>query len=188
METTGIVRISLPLTDEIVRELKAGMVVSLWGEVYSARDAAHKRLVEMLDRGETPPFPLKGATIYYMGPSPAPPGKVIGAAGPTTSYRMDPYAPRLIEAGVKGMIGKGERGVNVVEAMKRFGAVYFAATGGAGALIAKAIKSAEVVAFPELGPEAIRRLIVEGFPAIVAQDAWGGNLYQQGVAQWSQVA
>lgn len=184
MNPPTVISITLPLTDEVVKELRAGMIVSLSGEVYSARDAAHKRLIELLDQGKELPIPLPGATIYYMGPSPAPPGRVIGAAGPTTSYRMDPYTPRLIQAGVKGMIGKGERSREVVEAMKTFGAVYFAATGGAGALIARAIMSSEVIAFPELGPEAIRKLVVEQFPAIVAQDAYGGNLYQEGIALW----
>ena len=179
-----IIRINLPLSETQVRALKAGDIVSLWGVIYSARDAAHKRLVELLDKGEPLPFDVAGQTIYYMGPSPARPGKVIGAAGPTTSYRMDPYAPRLIASGLRGMVGKGERGAEVVAAMKKFGAVYFAATGGAGALIAKSIKNAEVVAFPELGPEAIRRLSVEDFPVIVAQDAAGGNLYQEGVAKY----
>jgi len=179
-----ITRIDLPLSETQVRSLRAGDVVSLWGVLYSARDSAHKRLVELLDKGEPLPLDVAEQTIYYMGPSPARPGKVIGAAGPTTSYRMDPYAPRLISVGLRGMIGKGERGAEVVNAMKQFGAVYFAATGGAGALIAKSIKSAEVVAFPELGPEAIRRLTVEAFPAIVAQDTIGGNLYQDGVAKF----
>jgi len=139
---------------------------------------------DLLDKGEPLPVDVAGQTIYYMGPSPARPGGVIGAAGPTTSYRMDPYAPRLIAVGLKGMIGKGERGAEVVEAMKSYGAVYFAATGGAGALISRAIKGAEVVAFPELGPEAIRRLVVEDLPAIVAQDAHGGNLFIDGVAKY----
>ena len=179
-----IIRIDLPLNDAKVALLKAGDVVSLWGIIYSARDAAHKRLVELLDKGEPLPMEIAGQTIYYMGPSPAKPGNVIGAAGPTTSYRMDPYAPRLIAVGLKGMIGKGERGSDVVEAMAKFGSVYFAATGGAGALISKSIKEAEVVAFPELGPEAIRRLRVENFPAIVAQDAHGGNLFRDGVAKY----
>ena len=181
------IRIDLPLSGDRVGSLKAGDVVSLWGVVYSARDTAHKRLVELLDKGEALPIDVAGQTIYYMGPSPAKPGHAIGAAGPTTSYRMDPYAPRLIAVGLKGMIGKGERGAEVVEAMKRYGAVYFAATGGAGALISRAIKAAEVVAFPELGPEAIRRLVVENFPAVVAQDAHGGNLYREGVEKFASI-
>ena len=166
--------------------MKAGDVVSLSGIIYSARDTAHKMLLELLDKGEQLPIEIAGQTIYYMGPSPAKPGNVIGAAGPTTSYRMDPYAPRLIAVGLKGMIGKGERGIEVVRAMQKYGAVYFAATGGAGALISRAIKAAEVVAFPELGPEAIRRLTIENFPAIVAQDTNGGNLYKDGVAKYHQ--
>ncbi|MBM3326304.1 MAG: Fe-S-containing hydro-lyase [Calditrichaeota bacterium] len=181
---SNVIDIQLPLDEVRVRSLKAGDVVSLSGIIYSARDAAHKRLVEMLDKDEALPFDVQGATIYYMGPSPAKPGEVIGAAGPTTSYRMDPYAPRLIEVGLRGMVGKGERGANVVEAMQKFGAVYFAATGGAGALIGRTIKAAEVVAFPELGPEAVRRLTIENLPVIVAQDASGGNLYKDGVEKW----
>ena len=136
------------------------------------------KLAELLERGEEFPFPMEGAVIYYVGPSPAKPGKPIGSAGPTTSYRMDPYAPALIERGLKGMIGKGERGDKVVDAMKHYGAVYFAATGGAAALIANSIKEAEVIAYPELGAEAIRRIVVEDFPVIVAQDAFGANLYR----------
>ena len=171
-------KIKTPLSDDVVWSLRAGDNVLLSGVVYTARDAAHMKLAELLERGEEFPFPMEGAVIYYVGPSPAKPGKPIGSAGPTTSYRMDPYAPALIERGLKGMIGKGERGDKVVDAMKHYGAVYFAATGGAAALIANSIKEAEVIAYPELGAEAIRRIVVEDFPVIVAQDAFGANLYR----------
>lgn len=180
------IKIQLPLTEETSRALVAGDVVSLTGVMYSARDAAHKKLVDLLAAGNPLPIDIVGQTIYYMGPSPAKPGAVIGSAGPTTSYRMDAYAPTLIGIGLKGMVGKGERGGPVVEAMKQHGAVYFAATGGAAALIARSIKEAEVVAFPELGPEAIRRLRVEDFEVIVAQDSHGGNLYKEGVEKYRE--
>jgi fumarate hydratase subunit beta len=169
-----------PLTDDAVAKLVAGDRVLINGIIYTARDAAHKRLVELI-RAERPlPLDLAGQIIYYVGPTPPPPGMPIGAAGPTTSYRMDPYAPMLIEKGLKGMIGKGVRGDAVIEAMKRHRAVYFAATGGAGALISKTIKRAEVVAYEDLGTEAIRRLEVEAFPAIVVNDAHGNDLYREG--------
>jgi fumarate hydratase subunit beta len=169
-----------PLTEEDVRKLVAGDKVSLSGTVYTARDAAHKCLVELLEQGKELPMSLEGQIIYYVGPAPTPPGKAIGSAGPTTSYRMDPYTPALIENGLKGMIGKGERNEKVVDAMKKHGAVYFAATGGAAALISKCITSAEVIAYEDLGAEAIRELTVENFPVIVAQDSSGGNIYSEG--------
>lgn len=169
-----------PLTEEDVRKLVAGDKVSLSGIVYTARDAAHKRLVELLEQGKELPMSLEGQIIYYVGPAPTPPGKAIGSAGPTTSYRMDPYTPALIENGLKGMIGKGERNEKVVDAMKKHGAVYFAATGGAAALISKCITGAEVIAYEDLGAEAIRELTVEDFPVIVAQDSSGGNIYSEG--------
>jgi fumarate hydratase subunit beta len=169
-----------PLTEEDVRKLVAGDKVSLSGTVYTARDAAHKRLVELLEQGKELPMSLEGQIIYYVGPAPTPPGKAIGSAGPTTSYRMDPYTPALIENGLRGMIGKGERSEKVVDAMKEHGAVYFAATGGAAALISKRITGAEVIAYEDLGAEAIRELTVENFPVIVAQDASGGNIYTEG--------
>ena len=175
-----IKRIETPLTDEVLKGLKIGEKVTLNGIIYSARDAAHKRLVELIQKGEELPFELPGQVIYYVGPTPAKPGFAVGSAGPTTSYRMDAYAPILIEHGLKGMIGKGARGDNVKEAMKKYGAVYFAAIGGAGALISKSIKSAEVIAYPELGAEAVRRMEVEGFPAIVATDMFGEDLYIKG--------
>jgi fumarate hydratase subunit beta len=169
-----------PLTDDAVAKLAAGDRVLINGIIYTARDAAHKRLVELIREERPLPLDLAGQIIYYVGPTPPPPGRPIGAAGPTTSYRMDPYAPILIEKGLKGMIGKGVRGDAVIEAMKRHRAVYFAATGGAGALISKTIKRAEVVAYEDLGTEAIRRLEVEAFPAIVVNDAHGNDLYREG--------
>ena len=169
-----------PLTEEDVRKLVAGDKVSLSGTVYTARDAAHKRLVELLEKGKELPMSLEGQIIYYVGPAPTPPGKAIGSAGPTTSYRMDPYTPLLIENGLRAMIGKGERSEKVVAAMKEHGAVYFATTGGAAALISKRITGAEVIAYEDLGAEAIRELTVEDFPVIVAQDSSGGNIYTEG--------
>ncbi|MCL0093144.1 Fe-S-containing hydro-lyase [Dehalococcoidia bacterium] len=179
-------RIKLPLHAEVIEKLRAGDQVLMSGTVYSARDAAHKRLVEALDRGEKLPFEIEGQTIYYMGPSPPRPGRVIGSAGPTTSGRMDAYAPRLMEVGLKGMIGKGSRSQEVKDAMRRYKAVYFAAIGGAGALIAKSIKKAEVVAYDDLGAEALRRLEVEDFPATVINDIYGGDLYEEGKARWGR--
>ena len=178
------VTLSTPLTDETVSSLEIGDKVFLNGIIYSARDAAHKRLVELLDAGKALPFEIPGQVIYYVGPSPARPGRVIGAAGPTTSYRMDPYAPRLMEIGLKGMIGKGKRSLSVREAMARYKAVYLGATGGAGALISRSIRSAEVIAYEELGPEAIRRLVVENFPAVVINDVFGRDLYEEGLNQY----
>jgi len=175
-----------PLSEENARMLRAGDKVSLTGIVYTARDAAHKRLVDLLEAGKELPMPLEGHIIYYVGPAPTPPGKVIGSAGPTTSYRMDPYTPALIENGLRGMIGKGERSEQVVDAMKKHGAVYFAATGGAAALISKRITSAEVIAYEDLGAEAIRRLEVENFPVIVAQDSEGGNIYSEGQKKYAR--
>jgi len=175
-----------PLQSEDVDKLRAGDKVSLSGFIYTARDAAHKRLVELIKDGKELPLPLAGQVIYYVGPSPTPPGKPIGSAGPTTSFRMDPYAPLLIERGLRGMIGKGERAAGVVEAMRKYGAVYFAATGGAAALLSKRIVKAEVIAYPELGAEAINKLTVENFPVIVAQDRHGGNIYQEGQKQYAR--
>lgn len=180
------VKLRTPLSDEDVLKLRIGDKVLISGVVYTGRDAAHKRLVELLDKGQNLPIDLQGQIIYYVGPSPAKPGRPIGSAGPTTSYRMDPYAPKLIAKGLKGMIGKGPRGQAVVEAMRRYRCVYFGAVGGAAALIARAIKGAEVVAYEDLGPEAIQRLEVEELPVIVAQDAHGGDLYQQGVERYRQ--
>lgn len=177
-------KVMLPLTDETLKDLKAGDNILLTGVMYVGRDAAHKRLVEALDQGKPLPFDIKGQTIYFMGPSPAKPGKPIGSAGPTTSGRMDAYSPRLIAEGLKGMIGKGMRSQAVKDAMKKYKAVYLAAIGGAGALIARSIKKSEVIAYEELGAEAIRRLDVEDFPVTVVNDIYGGDLYQEGKAKY----
>jgi fumarate hydratase subunit beta len=177
-------KVTLPLTDEILKDLKAADNISLTGVIYVARDAAHKRMVEALDQGKPLPFDIKGTTIYYMGPTPARPGRVIGSAGPTTSGRMDAYAPRLIAEGLKGMIGKGSRSKAVKDAMVRYKAVYLGAIGGAGAIISKSIKRAEVIAYEELGAEALRRLEVEDFPVTVVNDVYGGDLYEEGKAKY----
>ncbi len=177
-------KVMLPLIDETLKDLRAGDNILLTGVMYVGRDAAHKRLVEALDQGKPLPFDITGQTIYFMGPSPAKPGKPIGAAGPTTSGRMDAYSPRLIAEGLKGMIGKGMRSQAVKDAMKKYKAVYLAAIGGAGALIAKSIKKSEVIAYEELGAEAIRRLEVEDFPVTVINDIYGGDLYQEGKARY----
>lgn len=174
------IRLTTPLSDKMLQTLNIGDKVLISGIIYSARDAAHKRMVELLDRGEQLPIDLQGQIIYYVGPTPPKPGMVIGAAGPTTSYRMDPYAPRLIENGLKGMIGKGPRGPGVIEAIQKYKAVYFAATGGIGALISKTIKESDVVAYEDLGTEAIRRMVVENFPAVVVNDIGGNDLYTEG--------
>ena len=175
-----------PLSKEDVEKLRAGDKVSLSGTIYTARDSAHERLVKLIEEGKQLPIPLEGQIIYYVGPAPTPPGKAIGSAGPTTSYRMDPYAPILIENGLKGMIGKGERSEPVVEAMKKHSAVYFAATGGAAALIAGSITSSEVVAYEDLGAEAIRKMEISDFPVIVAQDCHGGNVYVEGQKKYAE--
>ncbi len=177
-------RLTPPLTDADVEGLRAGDKVLITGVLYTARDAAHKRLVALLDEGKELPFEVKGQIIYYVGPTPPKPGAVIGSAGPTTSGRMDAFAPRLIELGLKGSIGKGGRGPEVIEAMKKHKAVYMAAVGGAAALIARSIKKAEIIAYEDLGPEAIRRVEVEDFPAIVVNDAFGGDLFAEGVAKY----
>jgi fumarate hydratase subunit beta len=177
-------KISLPITDSVIKDLRSGDSILLKGSLYVARDAAHKRMVEALDRGEPLPFDIKGQTIYYMGPTPAKPGQVIGSAGPTTSGRMDIYSPRLIAAGLKGMIGKGMRSAEVKAAIREFGAVYMAAIGGTGALISKTIKKSEVVAYAELGAEAVLKIEVEDFPATVINDIYGGDLYEEGQAKY----
>lgn len=179
-------KLSTPLTAENVATLRAGDRVEITGAIYVARDAAHKRLVEGLDRGEGLPVDLKGQVVYYMGPSPTKPGKVIGSAGPTTSGRMDRYAPRLMAEGLTGMIGKGLRAQPVKDAMKQYHAVYFAATGGAAALIAQRIKKAEVIAYPDLGAEALQKLEVEDFPVIVVNDTYGGDAYEDGKKRWAR--
>jgi fumarate hydratase subunit beta len=179
-------KLTTPLTDNTIEQLHAGDKVSITGTIYVGRDAAHKRLVAALEAGEPLPFDPTGQIIYYMGPAPAKPGDPIGSAGPTTSYRMDPYTPTMLEAGLKGMIGKGNRSMPVREAMKKYKAVYLAATGGAGALIAKSIKRATVIAYDDLGAEALRRLEVEDFPAIVVNDIYGGDAYEDGLKQFNR--
>jgi fumarate hydratase subunit beta len=176
----GAVRIRLPLTREKAAALSAGDRVFLSGILYTARDAAHRRFSELLDAGKPLPFPIEDAVIYYTGPSPAAPGRVTGSAGPTTSYRMDPYTPRLLERGLRGMVGKGRRSAEVIDAMRKAGAVYFGAPGGAGALLAERIKTCRVIAFPDLGAEAVHELYVEDFPVTVVIDAEGRDLYVSG--------
>lgn len=180
----GRKRIRAPLTDEDVCALNAGDVVLVNGTVYGARDAAHKALIEMLDRGEELPFDPTGQIIYYVGPTPARPGHVIGSAGPTTASRMDKYTPRLLEAGLKGIIGKGGRGPAVRQELKKHTAVYMAALGGGGALAALQIRSMEVIAFPELGTEAVRAMEFEDFPVWVVNDCNGRDFYEETVAPW----
>jgi fumarate hydratase subunit beta len=177
-------KLTLPLTREKAAALEAGDSVLLSGVIYSARDAAHRRLAELLDAGKPLPFPLEDSVIYYTGPSPAPPGAVTGSAGPTTSGRMDRYAPRLLLLGLRGMIGKGKRSEEVIRAITWAGAVYFGAIGGAGALLARRITSAEIIAFEDLGTEAVRRLTVEDFPVTVVIDSRGNDLYKTGPEQF----
>jgi fumarate hydratase subunit beta len=180
------IKITTPLTDEVVMKLKIGDSVLITGKILTGRDSAHKRLFELAEKGEALPVDIKGQIIYYVGPAPAKQGYVIGPAGPTTSGRMDPYAPLLIEMGLKGMIGKGIRSKDVRDAMQKHKAVYFAATGGAAALIAKNIKNVKIIAYEDLGPEAIRELEVENFPVIVANDAHGGDLYEEGTKNFKK--
>lgn len=182
----GKKKIEAPLSRDVVESLATGDMVELSGDIYTARDTAHKRMIKIMEKGEELPFPLEGAVIYYAGPTPAPPGKVIGAAGPTTSNRMDAYAPRLIEAGLRGMIGKGSRGREVIDACAKHGCVYFAAIGGAGALMSMSIKSCEVVAWEDLGPEAVRRLRVEDMSLVVINDTRGRDLYQEGKKRFAE--
>ncbi len=175
-----------PLTDQDVEQLAVGDTVLVNGIIYTARDAAHKRLVDLLAAGQPLPIDLRGQVMFYVGPSPARPGRVIGAAGPTTSYRMDPYAPQLLALGLKAMIGKGQRSREVIDAMITHKAVYLGAIGGAGALISQSIKAAEIVAYEDLGPEAIRRLVVENLPTIVINDCRGNDLYDLGLRQYAR--
>ncbi len=179
------IKLTTPLTDEVVENLRIGQRVLISGKIYTGRDAAHKRLVELLEQGKELPFDPKGQVIYYVGPTPAKPGKVIGACGPTTSYRMDPYAPKLYAAGIKATIGKGRRSPEVIKAMKQYKGVYLAAIGGAGALISKCIKEVRVIAYPELGPEAVHEFIVENLPVVVVNDTLGGDLYDEGIKIYS---
>ena len=177
-------QITLPLTEELAKTLHAGDSVLVTGTIYTSRDAGHKRMCEALARGEELPFDPTDATIYYVGPTPAKPGKVIGSAGPTTSGRMDAYAPTMMSVGARGMIGKGARLPEVVDAMKKYSGVYFGAIGGEGALLAKSIKEAELIAYEDLGAEALRKLYVEDMPLVVIIDSEGNNLYDQGRAQY----
>ena len=177
-------QIQAPLLEEEIRDLRAGDYVYITGTLYTARDAAHKRMQEALDRGEDLPFDIRDQVIYYMGPSPAREGRPIGSAGPTTASRMDKYAPRLLDLGLKGMVGKGKRTREVLDAVVRNKAVYFAAVGGAGALLSKRILKAEVIAYEDLGPEAIRKLSVENFPVIVVADRFGNNLYETAIGEY----
>lgn len=179
-----IKKITAPLTPEAVNSLKAGDMVAITGVIYTGRDAAHKKMVEAVKEGKSLPFDITGQTIYYVGPCPAKPGQAIGSCGPTTSGRMDAYAPILLELGQKGMIGKGPRAKSVVDSMVKNKAVYFAAIGGTGAEIARCVKKSEVVAYPELGPEAIYRLEVEDFPCIVVIDSKGNDQYEIGPGAW----
>lgn len=178
------IRIETPLSLETAKSLKAGDSLLLSGTIYTARDAAHKRLIEALERGEELPIPIKDAIIYYVGPTPARPGEIIGSAGPTTSYRMDAYAPRLIELGLRGMLGKGKRSPEVIDAMKQHGAVYLGAIGGAAALLSKCITACEIVCYEDLGAEAIRKLTVKDLPATVIIDTEGNNLFEIGVREY----
>ena len=180
------IRIITPLDDATVTRLKSGDNVLINGIIYTGRDAAHKRLVDLLDRGEALPFDIAGQIIYFVGPTPARPGRPVGSAGPTTSYRMDAYSPKLIAKGLKGMIGKGARSREVIEAIKKYKCLYMAAVGGAGALISQSIRSSEVIAYEDLGPEAIRKMEVEDFPAVVVNDVFGNDLYQEGVKQYQR--
>ena len=179
-------KITTPITEEVTRDLRSGDYVYITGTMYVARDAAHKRMIEALDRGEELPIDIKDATIYYMGPSPARDGRPIGSAGPTTASRMDKYAPTLMDLGEKAMIGKGKRTQEVIDAIVRNHAVYFAAIGGAGALLSKCIKKSEVVCYDDLGAEAIRKIEVEDFPVIVVIDSEGNNLYETAIKQYNR--
>lgn len=183
----GEKRITTPLTPDKVKSLKAGDSVLITGTIYAARDAAHKLMYEAIQKGEKLPIDWEGKIVYYVGPTPAKPGQAIGSAGPTTSGRMDKYTPTMIAHGQKGMIGKGYRSKEVVDAMKKYGAVYFAALGGAGALIAKSIKKYEVLAYEDLGPEALAAMTVEDFPAIVVIDSEGNNFYEQGQKPYNKL-
>lgn len=177
-------KIITPLTDEIVESLRIGDSVLISGTLYTGRDSAHKRLIETLESGKDLPIDIQGQIIYYAGPAPAKPGKPIGSIGPTTSYRMDPFAPKLIALGLKGMIGKGNRSQEVVASLQQHKAVYFGAIGGAAALMAKSVVRAEIVAYEDLGPEAIRKLEVKDFPVVVVNDCYGGDIYVEGVKQY----
>ncbi len=177
-------RLAIPVTNKDIEKLKIGERVLLNGIIYTARDTAHKKLAELLDKGAELPIDFQGQMIYYVGPTPSKPGEIIGSCGPTTSYRMDPYTPCLIAKGLKGMIGKGPRGPEVIKALKKYKAAYLVAVGGAAALIARCIMKVDIVAYQELGPEAIRRLEVKDFPVIVANDCYGGDLFKEGIKKY----
>ncbi|MBW1823000.1 MAG: Fe-S-containing hydro-lyase [Deltaproteobacteria bacterium] len=181
------IKVTTPLNEEVISKWRSGDKILISGIIYTGRDAAHKRLVELIDKGESLPFDVKGQIIYFVGPTPARPGRAVGSAGPTTSYRMDAYSPRLIERGLKGMIGKGSRSKEVIEAMMKHKCVYMTAVGGAGALISRCIKSSEIIAYDDLGPEAIRKMKVENFPVIVVNDTSGNDLYQEGIKKYRKV-
>ena len=178
------IRVTTPLSEDAVSKLRSGDKLLVSGTIYTGRDAAHKRLVDLIDKGEALPFDVKGQIIYFVGPTPARPGRPVGSAGPTTSYRMDAYSPKLIEKGLKGMIGKGARSQEVIDAMMKYKCVYTVAVGGAGALISRCIKSSEIIAYEDLGPEAIRKMEVEDMPVIVVNDTLGNDLYQEGVEKY----
>lgn len=180
------VHLNTPIKSEDLADLRIGDKVYLSGTVYTARDAAHKRLVELLEKGEKLPFDPQGQVVYYVGPAPTPPGKAIGSAGPTTSYRMDPYAPALMDAGIKAMIGKGPRDQSVIDSMVKNKAVYLAAIGGAAVVIAESVKKSEIIAYEDLGAEAIREMKVENFPCIVANDVTGADIFDEGVKQYKR--
>lgn len=181
-----IKKITTPLKDSVIEGLKAGEKVFLSGYIYTARDAAHKRFVDALEKGEKLPLDIKGQIIYYCGPSPAPPGKVIGACGPTTSSRMDAYSPKMLSLGLKGMIGKGKRSQAVKDVMKECKAIYFGATGGAGALLSKSVVSSETIAYEDLGPEAVVKLEVKNMPLFVINDIYGNDLYEAGMRRYKK--
>jgi fumarate hydratase subunit beta len=178
--------ITTPVSDEVIEKLRAGDSITITGYLYTGRDSAHKKLIDLVTAGKELPIDVKGQLIYYVGPTPARPGKIIGSAGPTTSYRMDSFAPTLHKLGLKGTIGKGSRSKEVRESLKKYKGVYLAAVGGAGALISQSIVEAEVIAYPELGPEAIRRVKVKDFPCIVINDMYGGDLYQDGKKEYQK--
>lgn len=181
------IKINTPITRQMAENLKAGDIVEISGIIYTARDAAHKRMLEQYEKSGKLPFDIKNQTIYFAGPSPAKPGEPIGSVGPTTSYRMDSYSPKTIELGLTAMIGKGSRGKEVVEAMKKYKAVYIGAIGGAGALLSSHIKKCDVIAYPDLGAEAIHRLEVYDFPGIVIIDSYGNNLYETEVLKYKEI-
>ncbi|MEA1987073.1 MAG: Fe-S-containing hydro-lyase [Candidatus Marinimicrobia bacterium] len=180
------IKLTTPLTEAKIKDLKIGDEILLSGIIYTARDSAHQKFIDLLDEKKELPFDPVGSVIFYVGPSPAQPGQAIGAAGPTTSYRMDPFANEMMEVGVKGMIGKGARSQEVIDGMKKYCGVYFGATGGAAALLSKSVVEAEVIAFEELGPEAVRRLVVKDMPLIVINDCYGNDLYVEGRKEWEE--